>query len=47
MSKQARFIKSVIASAAADSPALPWTRGARRAAFIARRNQSEPERKAA
>ena len=36
MAKQ-RFIKSVITTAATDMPALPWTRGARRAAFIAKR----------
>ncbi|MEL7125119.1 MAG: hypothetical protein AAGK30_02760 [Pseudomonadota bacterium] len=36
MAKQ-RFIKSVVASAAQETPQMPWTRGARRAAFIAKR----------
>ncbi|WP_299280982.1 hypothetical protein [uncultured Tateyamaria sp.] len=33
----ARFIKSVIKSAEANTTQMPWARGARRAAFIAKR----------
>ena len=46
MAKQ-RFIKSVIASAAQESAQMPWTRGARRAAFIAKRKAAQDPRKAA
>lgn len=35
---QKRWIKSVIKTAQQDTPALPWQRGDRRAAFIASRN---------
>ncbi|WP_270726925.1 hypothetical protein [Shimia sp. Alg240-R146] len=35
--KNQRFIKSVVAASKADAPAMPWARGARRAAFIAKR----------
>jgi len=35
--KNARFIKSVIKSAASESPQMPWARGKRRTAFIAKR----------
>ncbi len=38
MKGQKRFIKSAIAASKADAPAMPWTRGARRVAFIAKRN---------
>ena len=34
---QKRWIKSVIATAQQDSPALPWQRGTRRAAYVAKR----------
>ena len=48
MKTNTRFIKSVLENAKSDSPALPWARGARRAAFIAKRNASiEPLRKSA
>ncbi len=40
MKTNTRFIKSVIETADKDAPALPWARGARRAAFIAKRNGS-------
>lgn len=43
----ARFIKSVIKAAAAEQPQMPWARGARRAAFIAKRKTPEPLRKSA
>ncbi|MGR3713405.1 MAG: hypothetical protein ACU0A6_09830 [Shimia sp.] len=36
--KNQRFIKSAIAASKADTPAMPWARGARRAAFIAKRS---------
>ncbi len=36
--KNQRFIKSVVAASKTETPALPWARGARRAAFIAKRN---------
>ncbi|TCL08191.1 hypothetical protein BXY66_0224 [Shimia isoporae] len=35
--KNQRFIKSVVAASKAETPAMPWARGARRAAFIAKR----------
>jgi hypothetical protein len=38
MKSQTRFINSVVAASQADAPQLPWARGARRAAFIAKRN---------
>ena len=38
MSRQTRFIKSVVAASQDDAPQMPWARGARRAAFIAKRN---------
>ena len=33
----ARFIKSVVATSKTAQPQMPWARGARRAAFIAKR----------
>ncbi|SHI64822.1 hypothetical protein SAMN05444000_102157 [Shimia gijangensis] len=47
MSSKQRFIKSVVATAKADAPAMPWARGARRAAFIAKRSGVEMDKKAA
>ncbi|MCE8516050.1 hypothetical protein KBY31_04935 [Ruegeria pomeroyi] len=35
---QTRFVKSVIATAAKTEVQMPWARGARRTAMIARRN---------
>lgn len=35
---KARFIKSVVKTAQSDTPQLPWVRGTRRAAFIAKRD---------
>ena len=47
MKTQPRFIKAIVeASAKADTP-LPWTRGARRAAFIAKRKGLIAPRKSA
>lgn len=43
-----RFIKSVIATADANAtPQLPWARGKRRAAFIAKRQAAQNTRKSA
>ena len=47
MSSKQRFIKSIVASSEAQTPAMPWARGARRAAFIAKRNNTVLEKKAA
>ncbi|MGH1577900.1 hypothetical protein [Planktotalea sp.] len=47
MKPKARFIASVVNSAKSDIPALPFERGARRAAFIAKRNSQKVERKSA
>ncbi|NUH65807.1 hypothetical protein HTT03_10985 [Sulfitobacter sp. S0837] len=47
MKKNPRFIKSVIDSAAKNDTVMPWARGARRAAFIAKRNASAVVRKTA
>ncbi len=47
MKTNARFIKSITKTAAASEAALPWTRGARRAAFIAKRAAGEAPRKSA
>ncbi len=40
-----RFVASVVKTAAAGHPPLPWTRGAPRAAFIAKRSAAAPARK--
>ncbi len=37
MKSQSRFIKSVLKTAEAEAPQMPWARGARRTAFIAKR----------
>ena len=47
MKTNARFIKSLIETAAKTDTPLPWARGARRAAFIAKRNDTAPQRKTA
>ena len=47
MAGKTRFIKSITESAKSDVPAMPWARGARRKAFIAKRNAGQVERKAA
>lgn len=48
MKTNTRFIKSVIAAAEKDETAMPWTRGKRRAAFIAKRAEAaRAERKSA
>lgn len=47
MKKNTRFIKGVIAAAAKEETVMPWARGARRAAFIAKRTTSTADRKSA
>lgn len=47
MKAKQRFIQSVVETAKADTSAMPWARGARRAAFIAKRNDLQDEKKAA
>ncbi|MDQ7070927.1 MAG: hypothetical protein Q9M48_09365 [Rhodobacterales bacterium] len=47
MKKNSRFIKSVIATAKSELPALPWQRGGHRAALIASRGISLAKPKAA
>ncbi len=42
-----RIVKSVIATAEKTEVQMPWTRGARRTAFIAKRNHTEAPRKSA
>ncbi|MEP5632396.1 MAG: hypothetical protein ABJP79_11005 [Tateyamaria sp.] len=46
MTKQ-RFIKSAIQAAKEETPQMPWARGTRRAAFIAKRQNPVPLRKSA
>ncbi|WP_171054102.1 hypothetical protein [Arenibacterium halophilum] len=48
MKAKSRFIASVVKESSKPTVDLPWARGARRAAMIARRNQSaQPPAKAA
>ncbi|SFG64456.1 hypothetical protein [Sulfitobacter dubius] len=47
MKKNPRFIKSVVETAAKSDTVMPWARGARRAAFIAKRTSAGPVRKTA
>ncbi|EEB84055.1 hypothetical protein [Roseobacter sp. GAI101] len=47
MKIKTRFIKSVVETAAKEDTVMPWTRGARRAAFIAKRNAPAATRKTA
>lgn len=47
MKKNPRFIKSVIDTAAKSETVMPWTRGARRNAFIAKRDAAPVTRKSA
>ena len=46
MSSNKRFIKSITKTAKAEVPAMPWARGQRRAAFIAKRNGAEDKKAA-
>jgi hypothetical protein len=47
MKPKARFIASAVKTAKSDIPALPFERGARRAAFIAKRAGEKTDRKSA
>ncbi|MCW8843015.1 MAG: hypothetical protein OQK00_06325 [Rhodobacteraceae bacterium] len=47
MAGKSRFIKSIMDGAKSDVPAMPWARGARRQAFISKRNALKLERSAA
>lgn len=47
MKPKSRFIASALKTANAEMPSLPFARGARRAAFIAKRNKPEEPRKSA
>lgn len=47
MQTNTRFIKSVSKTAADTDVVMPWARGARRAAFIAKRTEVIKPRKAA
>lgn len=47
MKTNKRFIRSIIETASKTDTVMPWTRGARRAAFIAKRNSVPSLRKTA
>ncbi len=48
MKTNARFIKSITKAAAENDTVMPWARGTRRAAFIAKRTAAQaPLRKSA
>ena len=47
MAHNTRFIKSVTEAAKAEVPPMPWARGARRQAFIAKRKALAIKRLAA
>lgn len=47
MKTNTRFIKSVVDAAAKNDTVMPWARGSRRAAFIAKRKALIQERKSA
>jgi hypothetical protein len=47
MRGKARFLKSIIAAAEAHEGSMPWSRGAARAAFIARRRNGQALRRSA
>ncbi len=42
MKPQSRFVKSIVAASKDTEVQMPWARGARRAAFTARRNAACP-----
>ncbi|MFL4470347.1 hypothetical protein ACERZ8_10845 [Tateyamaria armeniaca] len=44
---KSRFITSVVKSTKSETPQMPWARGTRRAAFIAKRNAQPVLRKSA
>lgn len=45
MKTNARFIKSITKAAAENDTVMPWARGTRRAAFIAKRRAAETTRR--
>ena len=47
MKTNKRFIKGIVAAAAKEETVMPWARGSRRAAFIAKRKASVELRKSA
>ena len=47
MTSNERFLKGIVKTAAKNTTVMPWARGARRAAFIAKRNVQEDTRKSA
>lgn len=47
MKTNQRFIKSIVETAAKNDTVMPWARGARRAAFIAKRSEEVVPRKTA
>ena len=46
MKRKDQYIAAIIAEAKAPCPPLPWTRGARRAAFCLKRKQVENQQAA-
>ena len=44
---KSRFIKSVVKTAATETPQMPWTRGTTRAVFISKRGNLAELRKSA
>ncbi|MGB7241247.1 MAG: hypothetical protein WBC93_04065 [Sulfitobacter sp.] len=38
MKKENRFVRSALVAAVKNDTIMPWTRGARRAAYVAKRN---------
>ena len=47
MKTNTRFIKGIVAAAAKEDTVMPWARGSRRAAFIAKRKTKIESRKSA
>ena len=47
MKTNKRFIKSITEAAAKCDTVMPWARGARRAAFVAKRSAAPVDRKSA
>lgn len=45
MKTNKRFIKGVVAAAAKETTVMPWARGTRRAAFIAKRNAADQDQR--
>ena len=41
MMAKKRFIQNVVSASETETTQMPWTRGARRAAFIAKRKSTE------